>query len=47
MPFRAGEIVHTHSRIDKARAELGFEPQMALLAGLRKTWEWFRARAPG
>lgn len=40
-PFRAGEIRHTHSRIDKARAELGFAPRANLADGLRQTWEWF------
>lgn len=45
MPARAGELVHTHCRIDRARAELGFEPQMALSSGLQKTWKWFLTRA--
>lgn len=44
LPLRVGELVHTHSRIDRARADLGFEPQMALRQGLRETWNWFLAR---
>jgi UDP-glucose 4-epimerase len=47
MPARAGELVHTHSRIDKAHAELGFEAKMPLSEGLRETWSWFLARAQG
>ena len=39
--FRAGEIVHTYSRIDKARLELGFSPKNTLREGLRETWNWF------
>jgi len=40
--FRAGEVRDTWSRIDKARASFGFDPQTRLEDGLRRTWEWFR-----
>jgi UDP-glucose 4-epimerase len=45
LPFRAGEILHTYSKIDKARAELGFTPVVPLQNGLATTWEWFLSRA--
>jgi UDP-glucose 4-epimerase len=41
LPARAGEILHTYSKIDKVCAELGFAPAMPLANGLEKTWEWF------
>jgi UDP-glucose 4-epimerase len=47
MPARAGELLHTYSRIDRARAELRFEAQTPLSEGLRETWKWFLARAQG
>ena len=41
VPFRTGEIVHTHSNIDKARRELGYSPSVKLEVGLARTWQWF------
>jgi UDP-glucose 4-epimerase len=41
---RSGEILHTYSKIEKARAELGFVPAMPLAEGLEKTWKWFLER---
>ena len=48
VPFRTGEIVHTHSNIDKARRELGYSPSVKLEDGLTRTWQWFvsNSRAP-
>ena len=48
VPFRTGEIVHTHSNIDKARRELGYSPSVKLEDGLARTWQWFisNSRAP-
>lgn len=42
-PFRAGEIRDTWCQVDKARAELGFDPSTDLETGLRATWEWFES----
>jgi len=41
LPFRAGEILHSYSKIEKARAVLGFAPATSLSKGLERTWEWF------
>lgn len=41
-PARRGEIYRNFSLIDKARAELGFEPSTSLYEGLRATWKWFQ-----
>jgi UDP-glucose 4-epimerase len=38
---RPGEIQRNYSLVDKAHARLGFEPKVALEAGLRATYEWF------
>lgn len=42
--FQAGEVRETWCDISKARRELGFNPCTTLPAGLRKTWDWFRAK---
>jgi nucleoside-diphosphate-sugar epimerase len=48
MPFyadpRAGDILHSFADIDKARKMLGFEPQVGLKQGLRKTVGWYKER---
>lgn len=46
-PFRAGEIRDTWCQVDKARAELGFDPSTDLETGLRATWEWFESAGQG
>jgi UDP-glucose 4-epimerase len=45
-PARLGEIRRNYSLVDKARAQLGFQPTVALEAGLRSTHEWFSTSAP-
>lgn len=40
-PFRAGEVLNTWCRIDRARALIGYSPDTALIDGLRTTWCWF------
>jgi UDP-glucose 4-epimerase len=45
--FRAGEIRNTWCQVDKARAELGFDPKTPLEQGMRETWEWFQAQPRG
>lgn len=45
LPFRPGEIVHTYTRVDKARRALGYVPSVKFDEGLAKTWEWFVSRA--
>jgi len=44
-----GDVLHTFAGIDKARADLGFEPRTALEEGLRREWDWIQelyGRAP-
>jgi UDP-glucose 4-epimerase len=43
-PPRPGEIVHSRADIGRARAELGYEPEVDFTEGLRRTVEW-HARA--
>ncbi len=40
--FRAGEILHTHCDISKARNELGYAPAVELREGMQRTWRWFK-----
>ena len=42
-PARAGEIQRIYLDSQKARAELGWQPQYNFEMGLQKTVEWFRA----
>lgn len=41
-PFRAGELLHTHCDIGKARTDIGFDPTTQLEEGVAATWQWFR-----
>jgi nucleoside-diphosphate-sugar epimerase len=37
-----GMAIHHHYRIDKAKAELGYDPKIRLEAGWKETVEWFQ-----
>ena len=37
-PYRAGEVRHSVAAIDRARADLGYEPSYDLRTGLREIW---------
>ncbi len=39
-PPRPGDQQHTAANIDKARAQLGYQPSMRVADGLRAQWEW-------
>ena len=41
-PPRAGDIRHSLASIERAKSLLGYEPQVSLEEGLRRTLEWFR-----
>jgi UDP-glucose 4-epimerase len=41
LPHREGEVMHTHSSIEKAKIEFGFNPSTDLVNGLQNTWKWF------
>lgn len=40
--FRAGEIIHTHCDISRARESLEFDPRVSLEEGVALTWDWFK-----
>ena len=42
--FRDGEIKHTWCDISRAKASLGYAPQIGLREGLQKTWDWFQTQ---
>ncbi len=48
-PRPVGEVMHTYLAINKARVQLGWQPQVGLEEGLARTVEWFRevGRASG
>ena len=41
-PARAGDVKHSLANIDRARELLGYEPQVDLQTGLRKTIDWWQ-----
>ena len=43
-PARVGEARHSQADISRAREVLGYEPQVSLEEGLRRTLDWFRDR---
>jgi len=43
--FRAGEVIHTHCDISKARQALNFNPSVDIVRGVDLTWQWFRQSA--
>lgn len=45
--FRAGDIRHSHASIDRARAELGYQPEQDLATGLGATMDSVVAQATG
>lgn len=43
-PTRAGDVVHSLADITRARALLGYEPQVAFAEGLARTVAWYRSQ---
>lgn len=43
-PEQPGEVNRTYADLTRSKAELGFEPRTAFEDGVRKQWEWLRAR---
>lgn len=41
-PPRAGDVLHSHADISRARALLGYEPTVDVKEGLRRTLEWYQ-----
>jgi UDP-glucose 4-epimerase len=46
-PSRAGDIRRSVARVDRASEFLGYQPEVALRDGLRKTLEWIRGPRSG
>ncbi len=44
-PARAGDVRFSRARIDRVRAELGYEPIVDFREGLRRTVAWYRSQA--
>jgi UDP-glucose 4-epimerase len=43
-PARTGELLRSALVVEKAKRELGWEPQVSIVDGLRETFEFFAAR---
>ncbi|HMI55074.1 MAG TPA: UDP-glucose 4-epimerase, partial [Gemmatimonadaceae bacterium] len=44
VPERAGELQESFVNVEKARKELGWEPEVTLSDGLAKSYAWFAAQ---
>jgi nucleoside-diphosphate-sugar epimerase len=42
-PMRAGDVMHSHADIARARALLGFQPQVLFKDGMKRTIEWYKS----
>jgi UDP-glucose 4-epimerase len=45
-PPRAGDVRRTEADIAQARTVLGYDPQVDIEEGIRRTVEWFRPASP-
>jgi UDP-glucose 4-epimerase len=43
-PERAGDIRHSRARIERIRADLGYNPLVTFEEGLRRTLEWYQGK---
>lgn len=43
-PERTGDIKHSLADISKVKTLLGYEVKVSVLAGLKRTWEWYKER---
>ena len=41
-PPRAGDVRDSQASLDRAREVLGYQPEVDLETGLRRTWDWFQ-----
>lgn len=42
-PKRAGDILKTHADINRAQADLGYQPEVSFSEGLQRSIDWYRA----
>jgi nucleoside-diphosphate-sugar epimerase len=43
-PPRAGDVRDSLASLERAADRIGYRPEVRLIDGLRRTWEWFEAR---
>jgi nucleoside-diphosphate-sugar epimerase len=43
-PPRAGDVLHSHADISRARELLGYAPSVDVREGLRRTLEWYEGQ---
>ena len=42
-PVQKGDVRHTGASLEKIKKELGYNPQVSMMEGLEREWEWVRA----
>jgi nucleoside-diphosphate-sugar epimerase len=42
-PVQKGDVRHTGASLEKIKMELGYNPQVSMMEGLEREWEWVRA----
>ena len=41
-PVQKGDVRHTSASLEKIKTELGYDPQVSMMEGLEREWEWVR-----
>ena len=41
-PVQKGDVRHTGASLEKIKTELGYNPQVSMMEGLEREWEWVR-----
>ena len=41
-PVQKGDVRHTGASLEKIKKELGYQPQVSMMEGLEREWEWVR-----
>ena len=42
-PVQKGDVRHTGASLEKIKKELGYDPQVSMMEGLEREWEWISA----
>jgi nucleoside-diphosphate-sugar epimerase len=42
-PVQKGDVRHTGASLEKIKKELGYQPQVSMMEGLEREWEWIKA----
>jgi UDP-glucose 4-epimerase len=45
-PVQKGDVRHTGASLEKIKSELGYDPQVSMMEGLEREWEWVKGLYP-